>query len=172
MAKITFKGKVVREGLLVNYNLEDEELEISTTEGIKIVPAGFISSWEVGERVFVSLFGSKDECIRSEKAYGEVLTESGDLILMKVYNLEKRNPVYNEKLGIGDNNYRYTRSDQILLLHNAKCLDISGSASRREKNILHFLKNQKISKLVQEQKFDLKQEADLIALVEQVAQNM
>lgn len=171
-ATLTFKGDIVKEGLLVNYNLEDEELEISTTEGIKIVPAGFITSWKVQDRVFVSLHEIKDECLNGEKSYAEILSKNDNLILLKIQKVERRNPVYNEKLGIGDNNYRYVREDEIILLRQGKCLEISGSAGKREKSLTSFLNKQSISKLVKENDLNLKVEEDLVALVEQIAHSL
>lgn len=171
-ATLTFRENIVKDGLLVNFNLESDELEIATTDGIKIVPKGFITSWKVKDHLFVSLFGSQDDCVDREKSYAEVLSENGDLVLLKIRNLEKRNPAYNEKLGIGDNNYRYIREDKLILLNAGKCLEIIGGSGKREKSLIQFLRNQQISKLVRENDLNLKEEADLVTLVETVAHNL
>lgn len=172
IATLTFKENVVKEGLLVNLNLEDDELEIATTEGIKIVPKGFITSWKVKDHLFVSLYGSNDKCLESDKSYAEILSENDDLVLLKIQDLEKRNPAYNEKLGIGDNNYRYLREDKLILLNDGKCLEITGGSGKREKSLVQFLRNQSISKLIKENDLNLKDEKDLVRLIELIAHNL
>ncbi|MBK8504805.1 MAG: hypothetical protein IPL46_22900 [Saprospiraceae bacterium] len=162
---------MVKQGLLVNYNLEDEELEIATSEGIKIVPEGLILSWETGNKTFRALFDFDNACLPKGKKYAQMLIDSNNAMLLKATDLKKRNPSYNEKLGIGDNNYRYMKSSRLLLLKNNRCEEVSGSDSKREKLFIDFFGNQRITKIIDEQKLDLKSEKDLIRLIEQESHN-
>ncbi len=172
LARVVFKDEIVRENLMVNYNLENEQLEISTTEGIKLVPDGFILSWEVDGKTFVSLHNFTERCFNVERKYAEVLSDGHDMVLLKVFEFSRRNPAYNEKLGIGDNNYRMIKSEELFLLKKGKCQEISGSASRREKILSNFLKNQRIPKLIDQYNLNIRDEADLISLLDQVNRNM
>ncbi len=172
LARVVFKDETVREGLMVNYNLENEQLEISTTEGIKVVPDGFILSWEVDGRTFVSLHNYTERCINAERKYAEVLSGAHEPVLLKVYEFSRRNPAYNEKLGIGDNNYRIIKSEALFLLNKGKCQEISGNAPRREKILSNFLKNQRIPKLIDQHNLNIRDEADLILLLDHMTRNM
>lgn len=169
VAKIVFRKGVVKDGLLVNYNLEEEELEIATSEGLKIFPAGSILSWEADDKQFRSFFDFGNTCIPEGKKYAQVLSDSNAILLLKVTDLKKRNPSYNEKLGIGDNNYRYMKSTRLVILKNGQCEEISGSASKREKLFIDFFGNQRITKIMDEQNLDLKSEEDLIRLIDQLS---
>lgn len=172
LARVVFKDEGVREGLLVNYNLENEQLEISTTEGIKLVPDGFILSLEVDGKTFVSLHNYTERCINAQRKYAEVLSDGRDIVLLKVFEFSRKNPTYNEKLGIGDNNYRIIKSEELFLLNKGKCQEISGSASRREKILSNFLRSEHIPKLIDQHNLNIRDEADLIVLLDQMTRNM
>jgi hypothetical protein len=100
-----------------------------------------------------------------------MLVDNNNAMLLKATDLKKRNPSYNEKLGIGDNNYRYMKSNRLLILKNNKCEEVSGSTSKREKLLIDFFQNQRITRIIEEQNLDLKSEEDLIKLIEQESYN-
>lgn len=172
MAKITFKNDVVKDGLLVNYNLEDQELEISTTEGIKILPKGFIKQWTISDglqqRSFQTVSFLGVNCLPVEKIYGEILSKTVELTLIKVQDLTRKNPTYNERLGIGDNNYRLLRSDHLFLLQGDKCIELAGGAAKREKALAVFLRSRNIEKIIDDQNLNIKGESDLISLIQEL----
>ena len=89
--------------------------------------------------------------------------------LFRVTDLKKRNPSYNEKLGIGDNNYRYIKSDRLLLIKNSRCEEIIGSNSKREKLFIDFFGNRHVTKIISEQKLDMKSDDHIIKLLEQLS---
>jgi hypothetical protein len=126
----------------------------------------------VDERTFVSLHNYTERCFNAEKKYAEVLHDGHDLVLLIVFEFSRKNPAYNEKLGIGDNNYRMIKSEELFLLNRGKCLEINGSALRREKILSNFLKNQRIPKLIDQHELNIRYEDDLIVLLDQLTRNM
>jgi hypothetical protein len=171
-ARVVFKNELVKEGLLVNYNLLEDALEIATNEGVKVVPEGYVLTWEVDGRVYASLASFKDSCIPVQKDYAEILSDRHDLILLKIHGVERKNPSYNEKLGIGDDNYRMIKSEKIFLLYRGHCREINGNASKRKRLILELLDDRQVSKIIEQQDLNLKEESDLIRLLEQITQDM
>lgn len=137
-----------------------------------MVPDGFIVSWEVDGKTFVSLHNFTERCFNAERKYAEVLRDGHEMVLLKVFEFFRRNPAYNEKLGIGDNNYRIIKSEELFLLNKGKCQEISGSALRREKILSNFLKNPRIPKLIGQHNLNIREETDLIALLDQVTRSM
>jgi hypothetical protein len=170
IAKITFKNDVVKDGFLVNYNLEDQELEISTTEGIKILPKGFIKQWTISDglqqRSFQAVSTLGSACLPAEKTYGEILSKTDGLTLIKIQDFTKKNPTYNERLGIGDNNYRILKADHFYILQGDQCTEIAGGAGKREKTLVAFLRSHSIEKIIDDQDLNIKDESDLIVLIQ------
>lgn len=171
-ARVVFENELVKEGLLVNYNLLEDALEIATNEGVKIVPEGYVLTWEVDNRTYVSLASFKDPCLPVQKDYAEILCDRDGLLLLRIHEVEQKNPSYHEKLGIGDDNYRMIKSEKIFLLYRGQCREIIGNASKRKRLINELLDDRQISKIIDQQDLNLKEESDLIRLLEQITQDM
>lgn len=171
-ARVVFRNELVKEGLLVNYNLLEDALEIATNEGVKVVPEGYVLTWDVDNRTYVSLASFKDPCLPAQKDYAEILSDRHDLILLKIHGIERKNPSYNEKLGIGDDNYRMIKSENIFLLYRGQCREIIGNASKRKRLILELLDNRQIAEIIHQQDLNLKDESDLIRLLAQISPDM
>ncbi len=160
----------VKENIYLNYNLEDQSLEISTQQGIKIVPAGLIKSFryqqESGQKIFTHHSFSDLPCLRKVVGYHEELFKDDQVDVHLSHSLERKDPTYNEKLGIGDNNIRWINKEQVWLNTRQTCHLISGSKSKREKIIAKAMRNSRISEIVQNEKLNLKRSKDIATLIE------
>lgn len=170
---VVFRNKIKREDLYLNYNLERQELEILTDQGVKIAPHQIIDHWTIqsGERTFIpveahNLLEEKGSSFL-EILYGDI----NGVSLMIEHSIYSRKPTYNSQLGLGDNNYRLFPQKRTYLNYKNKRVELPKSAKKREKEISSLLRSNQISKLCKSHKLHLQEEEDLVQLLELWAAN-
>lgn len=169
LAKIVLGNGDVKADIFVNYNLENQILEISTQDGIKVVPPGLVKYFHFEDegmtRTFMHASYANLGCLQMLEGYHELLHDVGDLQLVVCRRMEKKDPMYNEKLGIGDNNIRLVTKEDVWLATGKRCTELKGSGSKREKQLVQVLRNSRIRKIVEKENLNLKRPSDLAKLM-------
>lgn len=168
--ELVFAGGQSRNDLYVNLDLETQKLEISTEEGIKVIPNGMVKSfWYLESRDTVHFVGANRmdlSCAAAEVGYVEVKYASEETQLLVLHTLDVKKPSYNQRLGIGDNNIKRYKEQSYLVLREEKCATLSGSNKRIQKQLVDVLRNKRVNSLVDKNDLKLKDEKDLTRLFE------
>ncbi len=167
--ELVFAGGQSRNDLYVNLDLETQKLEISTEEGIKVIPNGMINNFwylENGDSTHFVSANRMDLCSSRDVGYVEVKYASEETQLMVVHTLDVKKPSYNERLGIGDNNIKRYKERSYLVLRNKRCTTLSGSNKKIQKQLVDVLRNKRVNSLVDKNDLKLKDEEDLTRLFE------
>lgn len=169
LANLTLSNDDVKSSIYSNYNLESQTLEISTQYGIKLIPAGLVKEFNFkeveGARRFTYTPNIEGDCRESHGNYFEVFYEGPSRSLVQSYELVKKDPIYNEKLGIGDNNVRLILEDHLYLITEKTCAEIKGSAGRRAQQLGKILRNSRIETLAKKNNLKIKDPRDLALLL-------
>ena len=160
-----------KENLYVNYNLENQNLEISTQDGIKVVPEGLIRhfTYAAGEhiRTFINAADmAATGCTFSGHGYLEILYYSEDQLLLHSFTFERKKPSYNERLGLGDDNEKLIHKMHLWLVQAKQCTELTGSAKRRRKQLSKALRTSRVEVTTKEHKLNLKKAEDVVTLLQ------
>ena len=170
LSDLVLSNNDVKEDIYVNYNLENQTLEISAQDGIKVVPEGLVVKFSFVEggkrRTFMYASYAQLKCIKVIEGYHEVLHDGDGLQLVVCRRMQKKDPIYNEKLAVGDNNIRLITKENVWLASGKKCTELKGSGSKREKQLMQALRNSRISKIVDKENLNLKRPEDLAILMQ------
>ena len=170
LSNLVLSNGDVKKDIYVNYNLESQTLEISTQDGIKVVPGGLVKYFHFKDqgtnRSFMHASHSLLKCLQMLEGYHELLHDEDEVQLVISRRMEKKDPMYNEKLGIGDNNIRLITKEDVWLASGKKCTELKGPGGKREKQLVQVLRNSRISKIVDKEKLNLKRAEDLVKLMQ------
>lgn len=167
--ELVFAGGQSRNDLYVNMDLETQKLEISTEEGIKVIPNGMVNNFwylEKGDTMHFVSANRMDLCSSMDIGYVEVKYASEETQLLVLHTLDVKKPSYNERLGIGDNNIKRYKERSYLVLRDKKCATLSGSNKKIQKQLVDVLRNKRVNSLVDKNDLKLKDEEDLTRLFE------
>ena len=168
--ELVFAGGHSRNDLYVNLDLENQHLEISTEEGIKVIPNGMVHNFwysEQGDTIqFVSTNKMDLNCTSEGVAYVEVKYASETTQLLILHSLDVKKPSYNERLGIGDNNIKRYKESHFAVIRNNSCTLLSGGSKKIQKQLVDTLRNKRVNNLVDRNNLKLKDEEDLTRLFE------
>ncbi len=154
----------------LNYDIQEQNLEVLTQEGVKVVPVTLVDSFlcidQAGNRqVFWPRHKLDLVCILSQLNYLQLLFDGDKVRLWSGFEIIKKDPFYNEKLDVGDNNVKLIEQEHLFAEREGKCILLAGSAKKRVKTLNQFLRSSRIDKLVKDHGLNLKKTEDLVQLL-------
>ncbi len=163
--KLTFSNGHKVERAMVNYHAIENRLEVMTRNGVKYLPLDRIK--QVSQLAHPrGIFTVTDKVGKADtKALVEEIYRGEKWQILVWDKVEKSNPSYNEKLGVGDNNVRYQRKRKLYLTDGKKYVEIKGSQAKRIKVLKETLRSSRIEKICKQEKLDLRQTGDLTQLL-------
>lgn len=145
----------------INFDLFNNQLEVSFDDGIKVCPMYLLSSFSLknSDEVYYAL-----ELVQGYQleGIGQMLYD-GDLLKIFIrYSINIQEPTYVPALDMGDKNSKVMKKKDIIVLRDGKVIDFS---KRLSKNRDFFSKHyQSVKKFVKEKNLDLDNRADIVSL--------